>query len=288
MSGPLPEWLAACVAATVFLVMFSLGLAFTVRELREAWRTPGPLARGVFAVVVAVPLLALAVVRVFELPRMVEIGIVLMAISPGAPVALRRSLGAGGHQAFAPSLQLVVVTLAVVTMPVSLALLNRLYGGHASLDPLAVVRQVTLAQLAPIALGMAVRQGAPKVAASIQPIVAKLSALLLMAAIVAVLLAVWQPTLQSGGRALAAIAVVTVGALAVGHVMGGAEPAVRTAVAFSCAARNPGLALMVATQNAAPPQVSATIVAYLLVSVLTIVPYEVWRRRAAKRAAPPV
>jgi BASS family bile acid:Na+ symporter len=258
-----------------------------MRDLREAWRTPGPLLRGLLAVVVAVPLVALAVVRAFELPRLAEIGILLMAISPGAPVALRRSLQAGGHQAFAPSLQLVVVSLAVLTVPASLALLNRLYGGHAGLDPLAVARQVTVAQLAPIALGMAVRRGLPGVADRIAPVAAKLGGLLLVAAIAAVLAAVAQSTLQAGGGALLAIAVVTVGALAVGHAMGGADPTVRTALAFSCAARNPGLALLVATQNNAPPAVSATILAYLLVSVFTIVPYELWRRRVAARAAPP-
>jgi BASS family bile acid:Na+ symporter len=287
MSGPLPEWLAACVAATVFLVMFNLGLAFTVRDLREAWRTPGPLARGLLAVVVAVPLVALAVVRLFELPRLTEIGIVLMAISPGAPVALRRSLQAGGHQAFAPSLQLVVVSLAVVTLPLSLALLNRLYGGHAALDPLAVARQVTVAQLAPIALGMALRRSLPGAADRIAPVAAKLAGLLLVAAIAAVLATAGPSTLHAGGRPLLAIAAVTIGALAVGHAMGGADPTVRTALAFSCAARNPGLALLVATQNNAPPAVIASILAYLLVSVLTIVPYELWRRRVAPRAAPP-
>jgi hypothetical protein len=64
--------------------------------------------RGLFAVLIAVPALALALTRLLELPRLAAIGVVLMSISPGAPVALRRSLGAGGHRAFAPSLQISV------------------------------------------------------------------------------------------------------------------------------------------------------------------------------------
>jgi BASS family bile acid:Na+ symporter len=272
------------VAVALFAVMFSLGLTFTMRELREAWRTPGPLGRGLFAVLVAVPVLALGVVRAFDLPRLTEIGIVLMAISPGAPIALRRSLGAGGHHAFAPSLQIVVVVLAVASMPLSIAFLNHLYSGHANVDPRDVARQVFVAQLFPIGLGMAIRQGAPALTARIASLAGKLAAGLLVLAVVVVLLSLWDATARAGAQALGAIATVTVGALAIGHTLGGGDPAVRTALAFSCAARNPGLALLVATQNNAPPAVSGTILAYLLVSVLTIVPYEVWRRRVARRS----
>jgi BASS family bile acid:Na+ symporter len=272
------------VAVALFAVMFSLGLTFTMRELREAWRTPGPLGRGLFAVLVAVPVLALGVVRAFDLPRLTEIGIVLMAISPGAPIALRRSLGAGGHHAFAPSLQIVVVVLAVASMPLSIAFLNHLYSGHANVDPRDVARQVFVAQLFPIGLGMAIRQGAPAFTARIASLAGKLAAGLLVLAVVVVLLSLWDATARAGVQALGAIATVTVGALAIGHTLGGGDPAVRTALAFSCAARNPGLALLVATQNNAPPAVSGTILAYLLVSVLTIVPYEVWRRRVARRS----
>jgi BASS family bile acid:Na+ symporter len=79
---------------------------------------------------------------------------------------------------------------------------------------------------------------------------------------------------------LAAILLLTGAALTVGHLLGGPDPAMRTAVAISSAARNAGLALLVATLNAAPPQITATILAYLVVSVIAIVPYVAWRRRA--------
>ena len=77
--------------------------------------------RALFSVLVAVPVLALAMTRAFDLSRAAEIGIVLMAISPGAPVALRRSAAAGAHAAFAPGLQICVALLAVVSMPLWIA-----------------------------------------------------------------------------------------------------------------------------------------------------------------------
>src|SRR5512137_986352 len=127
-SGPIPDqFLTIVAAATVFAVMFDLGLGIVSREFRSILTHPGLLLRGLFAVLVAVPALALVLVRLFDLPRGVELGIVLMAISPGAPVALRRSLDAGGHRMFAPTLQILVATLAVVSMPLSIAALDLFY-----------------------------------------------------------------------------------------------------------------------------------------------------------------
>src|SRR5512147_1267082 len=131
--GIVPGWLLSTVAvATVFTVMFDLGLAIVPGEFRWVLQKPSQLARGLFSVLVAVPALAWLVARAFDLPRPAEVGMMLMAIAPGAPVALRRSLGAGGHRAFAPALQIAVAALAVVSMPLWIAAFNEYYGGRAT------------------------------------------------------------------------------------------------------------------------------------------------------------
>src|SRR5262245_38691538 len=110
--------------------MFTVGLDIVLGELRWIWQRPEPMIRGLFSVLIAVPVIALAITRSLELPRLAEIGIVLMAISPGAPASLRRSLSAGGHRAFAPSLQICAVMLAVVSVPLAHAARNQPYDGH--------------------------------------------------------------------------------------------------------------------------------------------------------------
>jgi BASS family bile acid:Na+ symporter len=281
MGGAIPGWLlTALVAATVFTVMFTVGLSIVLGELKWIWQRPAPMVRGLFAVLIAVPALALVISRALELPRFSEIGLVLMAIAPGAPVALRRSLEAGGHHAFAPSLQIAVAVLAVVSMPLSIAALNHLYGGHASISPWDVARQVCVAQLLPLALGMGVRKSGASLAMRIEPRLRQVSAGLLVAVLALVLIDTWRTLLDANPRALAAIALTLGAALADGHWLGGPEPAMRTAVAISSAARNPGLALLVATVNHAPSEVTAVILAYLVVAVFGIVPYIAWRRRA--------
>jgi BASS family bile acid:Na+ symporter len=286
VGGIVPEGVLTLAAATtVFAVMFALGLGIVLGEFRWVLGRPGLVARALFAVLVAVPALALVVVRVLDLPRMADIGIVLMAISPGAPVALRRSLDAGGHRAFAPALQITVALLAVVSMPLSIAALDVVYAGDASISPLALARQVFIAQLLPLSLGALLRRFAAGVAERISPTVTRIAKALLVVLVVLAVIDAGNAVLGGGLRIAVAIVLVTACALLIGHLLGGPEPATRTAVAITSAARNPGLALLVATLNEASPEVGRTVLAYLLVSAVTIVPYVTWRRRLDPRPA---
>jgi len=280
IEGPVPGSILSIVAAaTLFAVMFDLGLAIVPGEFRWVVQRPVLMLKAVFAVLVAVPVLALVVTRGFDLPRSVEIGIVLMAISPGAPVALRRSMGAGGHQTFAPALQIAVALLAVVSMPLSIAVLNEYYSGQAVVDPQHLGRQVFFAQLLPLGLGMAMNRVATRAAAWLEPKLRRLGSVLLVVLLVLVLIDIWHVVIGAGWRAALAIVLVTALALAVGHLLGGPEPATRTATAICSAARNPGLALLVATLNHAPPAITATALAYLLIAAVTLIPYVLWRKR---------
>ena len=288
ISGVIPDWLLASVAvATLFTVMFDLGLAIVPGEFRWVAHRPGLLLRGLFSVLVAVPALAWLVARTFDLPRAAEVGIVLMAMAPGAPVALRRSLGAGGHHSFAPALHISIAVLAVVSMPLWIAAFDRYYGATATVDPLQLARQVFIAQLLPLGIGMLVRHFRPAPAAWLDARLRKLGGLLLIALLALALIDIWQEVVGAGIRVALAVAIVTLLALAVGHLLGGPEPATRTATAISSAARNPGLAMLVATLNAASPAVTRAVLAYLVVAAVTATPYVIWRQRARAPTAEP-
>ena len=282
IDGPIPDWLFSATAiATVFAVMFSLGLAISLGDFRAAWRQPGLMLKGLFSVLVAAPAMALIVTRIANLERPVEIGIVLMAIAPGAPVALRRSLSAGGHRGFAPALQIAVALLAVLAIPLWIAGLDHVYGGNASVDPRHLARQVFIAQLLPLGLGMLVRHLKETLAESLGARLARITTLLLVILAVLALLNVWRTVADAGLHATFAIVATTALILACGHLLGGPDPATRTALAVVSAARNPGLALLVAAVNQADPRIVATVLAYLIISALTITPYVVWRRHVA-------
>ena len=129
------QWIGLFATLTVFAVMFAIGLMLGREQIAAALQRRVVLAAVVFAVVVPVPVVAVLALKAFALKGPVAVGIVLMAISPGAPVALRRALDAGGNRAFAPALHLAIVMLAVVTVPASRRDprldLRRRFHGHA-------------------------------------------------------------------------------------------------------------------------------------------------------------
>jgi bile acid:Na+ symporter, BASS family len=277
---PIPfQWIGLFATVTVFAVMFAIGLMLGREQIVALMQRRVVLASVVFAVVVVVPTLALLVLKAFAVRGPVAVGIVLMAISPGAPVALRRALDAGASREFAPALHLVIVMLAVLTVPATVAILDWIFAVEFTVTPLDIGRQVFFAQFVPLALGALLRAARPDIAARVEAPLARFGNVLLLA--LAVLLLVdlpsivaavgWAPTVAGVG--------VTLAALGVGTVFAWRDPDVRPAAAVAAAMRNPGLALVIATVNRAPPEVTASVIGYALGLGVTLVAFVRWHRR---------
>jgi BASS family bile acid:Na+ symporter len=273
------QWIGLFATATVFAVMFALGLMLGREQIAAALERRIVLVAVAFAVVVPVPALAVLAVKVFALKGAVAAGIVLMAISPGAPVALRRALDAGGDRAFAPALHLSIVMLAVVTVPASVAILDWIFAADITVTPLHIGRQVFFAQLLPMALGASLRAIRPALAGRLEGPLGRLGNVLLLLLAIAVLADLppiiaavgWVPTVAGVGMTLCA--------LAVGAAFAWRDAEVRPAAAVAAAMRNPGLALVIATVNRAPSGVTAAVIGYALGLGATMVAFVHWSRR---------
>jgi BASS family bile acid:Na+ symporter len=278
ISATLLEWLSPSAAVTVFTVMLSLGLMLEREQILAALRRRVLLAAVLFAVVVPVPVLAVILVKVFGLHGAVAAGIVLMAISPGAPVALRRAIQAGGGTGFAPTLHLAIVILAVVMVPLSVMIMDWIFSARFAISPIDVARQVFFAQLLPLGIGASLRAWRPAWAARIEPRLATISNLMLLALVVLCLVALGPRMAAIGWAPLAAGIGLTLSALFAGTLFAGRDVSVRPAAAVAAAMRNPGLALLIATRNAAPPDVTAAVFEYALGLAGVIFAFLVWRQ----------
>ena len=283
MSSAVPAWLVLLVAATLFAVMLSLGLLLGREQIAAALQRRVVLAALLFAVVVPVPALAVLFVKLFGVKGAAAAGILLMAISPGAPVALRRAIEAGGHSAFAPALHLAIVLSAVATVPASLSILDALFEKDLTVSPLDVARQVFFAQLIPLGLGATLRSMRPALAARIEPGLTRVSNLMLLGLAVALLAVLWRMLEDIGWAPFVAGVGLSVCALGVGAAFAGKDAHARPAGAVAAAMRNPGLALLIATVNKLPVAVVASVFGYALglALIVTLFVLAQGRRRAA-------
>ena len=185
----IPLWLVNALSfATVFSVMTSIGTTITPALFLAHIRSPGLLLRGLLCVLAIVPAAGFAAGFAFGLAPGEKVGVALMAIAPGAPLALRRALGSGGDAGFSPTLQIMVALLAIVAMPAWVAVGNALLGTNGFVNVAAVAKQVGIAQLLPLGVGALMAAFAPARAVRIGALLGKIGAVLLIGMVLGQLL----------------------------------------------------------------------------------------------------
>jgi BASS family bile acid:Na+ symporter len=272
--------------ASIFLMVFGFGLQATAQDLSHLFRRPGLLARSLVAMFVVMPVVAVLLSLLFNLPRPIAVALVALSMSPVPPLLPRKQGKAGGHEGYSLGLMVVAGLLAIVVMPLLLQLLGRYVDRELTMDPARIARMVIVMTVLPLVAGMAVRAAAPALAARVARPANLIAMVLLVIGALAILAAVAPAALRlMGGGAALAMAIFVVIGLAVGHWFGGPQDDERTVLALSTACRHPGLALAVATANAPDePNLAAAILLYLLVSAIVGIPYVKRQARAAGAA----
>jgi len=268
--------------ASVILIVFGFGLQTTLYDLQYLARRPGLLARSLLAMFVIMPVVALILVRAFELRPSFEIALVALAISPVPPLLPKKQDKAGGQSAYALGLMAVVSLLAIAVVPLSLWVLGHFSARPLQMPPAAIAKIVVMMTLLPLVTGVIVRTIAPAVAVRLEK-PTKLIAMVLLGAGLGALLIAALPVIAGliDFKTILTMAVFVGVGLAVGHVLGGPQAEESTVLALSTASRHPAIALAIAKVNFPnEPYLGATILLYILVLTAISVPYVLrWRQR---------
>lgn len=269
----------ACAVAVMGAVL-SMGLGTSFRQAAWLAARPGLLLRSAVAALVLVPLAGLLLALGLGLPRPVAIGVILMAVSPAAPMALRRASDASGHDDYTPGLQLLLAALAVLTVPATCAALERLFPpDRLVVTPADVALQVGRVQLLPLLAGMALRARFPALAERARLPLQRAALALLGLASLGILAAAARVLAGVGAAGFLGCAAAVAVSLLLGHLLGGGDPRERTALAVASAMRNPGLALLIVQRSFPAQGVGLAVVAYALTSLVVVGGYVRWRRR---------
>lgn len=266
--------------ASVVALILAIGLSATIADLQQLWRRPGPLLRALTAMYVAVPAAGFGLLRVVSLPEPVEVALLVLAVSAGAPL-LPRKLKAIGGAGYMLSLVATSSLVAVVAVPLWLQALKPIYGIGADIAPLDVAVAIAWAFVAPLALGMAARWRWPETAARLSERILAIAGAALGLCAIALIVLHGGLLLEVGWPSLLALATMTLIALGIGHVLGGPDEAERTALAVACATRHVGIAVLVAA-TVPGARAAVLVTAYILVAALVSAPY--LRLRTAKHS----
>jgi BASS family bile acid:Na+ symporter len=148
--------------AAIFASVLALGCRAKPAEVASLWRRPGLLFRSLVAMFLVAPAVTLVMIELLPLPRGVKIGLVLLSISCALPPNWKQMLALGGSPSYVFGLLFTTTLLAVVTVPLSVAVLTALpLGADESVPVLKVAGLVGIVFFAPLASGMFLQRFAP-------------------------------------------------------------------------------------------------------------------------------
>ena len=272
--------LVLALQTSIVLTVFGFGLQTTLADLQYLVRRPGLLVRSLVSMFVVMPIVAVVLVRAFELRASFEIALIALAISPVPPLLPGKESKAGGESGYALGLMAVVAVLAIVVVPLSVEILERYFGRSLQMPPVAIARVVGITIVLPLITGVLVRTIAPSVAARLARPAKIVSTVLLVVGAAALLIAAFPVVLGViDGATLLAMAVFVGIGLGAGHWLGGPHREEASVLALSTASRHPAIAFAVAKLNFPDePSLGATILLYLIVVTVLSLPY-VYRQR---------
>lgn len=251
-------------------VMFSMGLQVTFGAVATATRSTRRVALGLIANYVLVPALTLGLLQLFHSDPMVAVGFLILAVCPGAPVAPPATTIAKGDVPWSIGLMVILGALSAVLSPVLLGRLIPWVAPDSTLavDYLAIVRTLLVAQLMPLAAGLAIHHFAPAFTERIVRPLGALANVLLLALIGLILVAQFDTLAAIRARGWVGMVVLFLGSLAIGWLCAAGGVATRKASALTTAARNAAVGLAIATGNFAGTPVVTAVVAFGLVTML--------------------
>ncbi|MCT0207136.1 bile acid:sodium symporter family protein [Synechococcus sp. CS-1332] len=280
------------VSATLFTIMFALGVGLKGDAMAQLRRRPALVLRVLIGSCVLVPLVALLLLKLpqsLTLSQPARFGIALMAASPSAPLTLRKAGKTGGDRELAAVLQACAAVAAIVSIPLIADVFQSSFGITGwDIGPKEVALQVGKAQVLPLLAGLGLRRWQPSWAQRLSGPLDKLANGLLLLLILLVLiksLPLLVPFAAANLLALGFMAVMVLVALAIGYGLAGPDPRESTTIALVTSMRNPGLALLFASSyGAGMVGLKLAVLSYLLVTVLLSIPFLRWQRQRQQAA----
>jgi BASS family bile acid:Na+ symporter len=272
------------VTVSIVAVMAAMGTQLTRGDVTRTVRDYNLVSRWVLANLLAVPLFAILFGIVFGLPRSVRVGLLLVAVAPGAPFIpqLVALTGTNSHEAIRLTAALTLV--ATVTVPLLVAATLAVLDVDTRFAPWRFLVPLLLVLVVPLVAGSVLRDRRPAVASPVARWLTGVANLTLLAALAIVIildfrgaLRVFETLLWTG--ALLVMMLFVLATIVVGWLIGGPTPQNRRILALGTAGRNVNIALFIATGAFPATDADSSIVAFaLILLVLSLLVVWYWRR----------
>ena len=260
----------AQLSGLVFVVtsMLAMGMSLTISQIVAPLRDVRLVVLALIANFVLVPALAYGIAAVLPIDDALRTGLILLAAAGGAPFLPKLVQVARGPIALGVGVMVLLMVVTIAYLPIVLPLL--LPG--VQVDPWAIAQSLVVLMLVPLAIGLLIRANAAETAAEYGPMFTKASSLAIVVLMVVGLgLSARNIVGLLGTGGIIALLLFVVGSYAIGFVLGGRDPGVRSVLGLGTAQRNVSAALVVSAQNFGADTLTFVLVG-ALVMLLVLMP----------------
>ena len=176
------------------LIMLSMGLMLSLNDFQRVAVQPKAFITGLAAQMLLVPLIALLMLQIFSLPPLLAVGLLVLSFSPGGTTSNLFSYLAKGDVALSVSLTAVASLITPFSIPLltELALQAYLVEHRQVAFPIGLtMMRLVMITLLPVTVGMVWRLFCSASAAKIQPLIHRLSVLMFITVIAAIIIQQW-------------------------------------------------------------------------------------------------
>ena len=234
------------------LIMLGLGLGLSVKDFTRILRVPKDFFVGFFSQLVILPIVALAIALILNLPAPIAVGLMIIAAAPGGVTSNVLTKFANGDVALSISLTAIVSLISIVSVPfvviTSADILGVTISSNISMTGIAL--KMALVVTVPVIIGMIIRGFAENFISSKINIINKLTGWLFVIVFAAIWIEEKDNILTYLAEAGLAVLILNVIMMAIAYfiakkfVSGIAQ---QKCIALECGLQNGTLAVFVAT-----------------------------------------
>lgn len=231
------------------IIMFGMGLTLVPADFRVVFSRPVDILVGCLVQFVAMPLLALLLVKLFALPADLALGVILVGCCPGGTASNVITYLAKGDLALSVGMTAVSTLLAPLLTPLLTLLLA---GTFVDVDAAGMLLSIVYVVIAPILGGLLVQKILPRFTAAVTPYLPAFSSLMIAVVVAIIVSHTADRLLGSGLLVLLVVALHNAGGLLAGYAVASLlhlPMRKRAAISIEVGMQNSGLASSLATMH---------------------------------------
>ena len=171
---------------TLALIMFGVALGITMEDFKRLFKSPKILLTGIVSQFILLPLVTFIFIKLVNPMPSIALGMMMVAACPGGNISNFMTQMAKGNTALSVSLTAFATLVSLVMTPFNLHFWGNLYAPTAQilqtikLDPLELIKLVTLILGVPLIIGMLVRRYKSRLADKLSKILKPVSLIIFM------------------------------------------------------------------------------------------------------------